>query len=164
MYTAARRIGNCTGYTTEMSCPDPNRRIPTATKSLGCSCHAEAECLTRAALSDLCLQCCNSERLHHGLSWLRLHFHLLAEHHPRSSFGGWLHTSLDPAKAWDREDAVLLHLCCGEGRQATKESRHRLCLELVLFRKLLNEASFRHGFTSFCGGLHRLHSFHWGHG
>merc|ERR1719199_1068296 len=62
----------------EMSCPDPNRRIPTATKSLGCSCHAEAECPTHAALSDLCLQCCNSERLHHGLGWLGLHFHLLA--------------------------------------------------------------------------------------
>merc|ERR1719263_1882840 len=107
----------------EREAPNPNRRIPTATKSLGCSWHAH--CNACPSLSDLCLQCCNGEGLHHGLSWL--------------------HPSLDPAKARDSEDAVLLHLCCGKGRQATKKSRHCLGLQLMLFGELLDKASFGHG-------------------
>merc|ERR1719424_1420685 len=101
-------------YKKELSCPNPNRRIPTAAESLERS--WQARCNAILSLSDLCFQCCNGEGLHHGLSWLRLHLHLLAKHHPHSSFGGWLQTSLDPAKAGDREDAVLLRLCCGKGR------------------------------------------------
>merc|ERR1719258_131077 len=41
-----------------------------------------------------------------------------AESHPHSCLGSWLHTGLDPGKAGDREDAVLLHFCCGKGCQA----------------------------------------------
>merc|ERR1712098_716571 len=93
----------------ELSCPNLSCGIPTACKSLGHSRERSAQ----HHLSDLCLECSNWKSLHDGPGWLCLDLHLLTEGHPRSSLGGWFHTCLDPAKARDCEDAILLHLCCG---------------------------------------------------
>merc|ERR1719198_693246 len=92
-------------------------------------------------------------------SWLCLHLDLLAKSHPHSCFGGWLHTSLDPGEAWNREDAVLLYFCCGKGCQALKESRAHLRLQLMLFGKSLDKSTFSHDFACLCLHclLHRCH-------
>merc|ERR1712146_758470 len=47
---------------------------------------------------DLLLQCSHWESLDHGPGWLRLHLHLLAEGHPHTGLGGWLHSGLDAAE------------------------------------------------------------------
>merc|ERR1712072_346757 len=71
--------------------------------------------------SDLRLECGDSEGLDNSTGWLCFHFDLLPKGHTHSRLGGWLHTGLDPAKARNCEDAVLLHFCCGKGCQALEE-------------------------------------------
>ena len=59
---------------------------------------------------DLLLECRNWEGLDDGPGWLRFALGLDAKCHPDSSLGCWLETGLDPAKAGDGEDAILLDL------------------------------------------------------
>merc|ERR1719426_371359 len=67
--------------------------------------------------SDLSLESSDWESLHNSLGWTSLDLDLLAEHELGSSLCGWLDAGLDPAEAWDGEDASLLDLGRGKGRQ-----------------------------------------------
>ena len=83
-----------------------------------------------------------------------LDFSLLAKHHSDTCLGGWLGTSLQTAQAWDGEDAILLHLLCGDGNQAVDNLRAHLLLQAMLSSKSLGHGSLGHGLAS---SLHRLH-------
>merc|ERR1719231_1923652 len=112
--------------------------IPTGRRSPTYPLHA----ITLSNLSDLRLECSHREGLYHSPSRFCLHFHLLAERHPDSCFGRWLHSGLDSAKAWNCEDTCLFHLCGGKSCQAFKERRACLCLHLVLLSKCLDHSTF----------------------
>merc|ERR1719498_2119127 len=111
--------------------------------------------------SDLSLESSNWESLHNSLGWTGLDLDVLAEHELGSSLRGWLDTGLDPAEAWNGEDASLLDLSCGQGRQAGNESRSNLGLELVLLSEDFHEGTLGHDLVA---GLHGLHSLHRSHG
>ena len=109
--------------------------------------------------SDLLVECRDCEGLDDGPGWLRFALGLDAECHPDSSLGRWLETGLDPAKAGDGKDAILLDLCGGKGCQALKEPRADFGLPLMLLSGGLDERTLGHDFT----GLHELHGLHWDH-
>ena len=92
--------------------------------------------------SDLSLERSNWEGLDDSPSWLSFHLFLLAEHHPDSRLGGWLDTCLDPAEAGEREDAILLHLGCGEGCQAFEKAFAHFGLQFMLLGQFLHESTF----------------------
>merc|ERR1711964_807289 len=77
-------------------------------------------CSDRSRL-DLFLERSDCKGFHNSPCWLCLHLHLLAERHPHAGFCGWLDPGLDAAKAWDGEHTSLLHLLCGNGREAVKD-------------------------------------------
>merc|ERR1711924_418508 len=114
---------------------------------------------------DLLLQCSHWESLHDGPGWLRLHLHLLAEGHPHTGLGGWLHSGLDAAEAWDGEHTGHLHLLRSNGSQALEDQGHLLVLQAVLSGDVLDHGTLGHGLVA-TGSLHGLglHRLHGGHG
>ena len=86
--------------------------------------------VSRHSKSDLSLEGSNWESLHNSLGWTGLDLDLLAEHELGSSLCGWLDTGLDPAEAWDGEDASLLDLTIQDA------SKHRLEQGLLLHLSL----------------------------
>merc|ERR1711924_230659 len=93
--------------------------------------------------SDLGLERSNWESLDDSPGWLCLHLHFLTKGHPHSCLGGRLDTCLNPAEAWDGEDASLLHLCRRECGQALKEACAHLCLHLVLLSECHDKCTLR---------------------
>merc|ERR1719262_2147770 len=99
---------------------------------------------------------------HH--SDLGLHFDLLTEGHAYSCLGGRLHASLDPAKAWDRENPSLLYLSSGKTDQALEQPCASLRFHFMLLSKCPHKSTLCHDFAARLHRLHRLHGLHWSHG
>merc|ERR1711988_1631900 len=78
---------------------------------------------TARSTSEVLLQRCHGEGLHHRLRWLRLHDDHLAENLPLARLGRWLPARLDPGQAWDGEHAVALHLLGCDLPEALKDLR-----------------------------------------
>merc|ERR1719476_625903 len=62
---------------------------------------------------------------------LGLHHDRLSEDLPLTSFCGWLPARLDPAQAWERKLAELLHLLRRDTGEAADQYRARLLLQAV---------------------------------
>merc|ERR1719498_237073 len=137
----------------------PVHRIPTEPRSLRPS--RKEEKLRR--YSDLSLERSNRESLDDSPGWLCLHLHLLTEGHPHSCLSGRFHASLDPAEAWDGEDARLLDLCCSKSGQALEEACTHLCFHFMLLGKCPDKGSLGHDFAARLHGLHCLHTLHGSH-
>merc|ERR1719436_832224 len=106
---------------------------------------------TNELRSDAFLQSTHGESLHNGPGWLCLYNLYLAEHFALPCFGGWLHPCLDPAKAWDGEEARFLHFSCRNFCQGVE----KLCaLRFFYFSpccQCICQRTFGHGLG---GGLH----------
>merc|ERR1739838_860203 len=92
-YMYANVLARCV----QCACPSSLRGIPT-TSSLWRALDAAA--LTSSL--DRLFQGGRNVGLHDGLRWLCLDVGLLAEHHPHSRLGGWLHLGLDPEQTCHR--------------------------------------------------------------
>ena len=92
--------------------------------------------------SDLSLESSNWESLHNSLGWTGLDLDLLSKHQLGSGLGGRLDASLDPAEAWDSEDASLLDL----HRARHRSTSTRNC-NVLLFMAIGNVASRMPAFT-----------------
>merc|ERR1719373_629366 len=107
---------------------------------------------TPTALSDLLLEGCHSEGLHHGLRRLRLHQHSLAEHLALACLGRGLRAGLDHAEAGEGELPRLLHLRSAHAGEAIQDLADLRLLLLALIGDRLCERALGHHRA---GGLHR---------
>ena len=98
----------------------------------------------------------DGECLHHGLGWLGLDLHLLAEHHPLPGLRGLLLAGLDHHKSWESELACLLQLLCADVGQGIQHGHHVALLQARALSQLFGNLALR----SCAGRLHRLHGLH----
>merc|ERR1712137_1235204 len=97
-----------------------------------------------APCSDALLQGGSRESLHDRARGLCLHHHYLAEDLLLASLRGGLRPGLQPAQAWEGEDARLPNLRRRDLGQAVDELRAHRLLELARSGKRLGNRTLRH--------------------
>merc|ERR1712137_781858 len=97
-----------------------------------------------APCSDALLQGSSWESLHDLPRGLGLHHHDLAEDLPLASLRGGLRPGLQPAQAWEGEDARLPDLLCRDLGQAVNDLRAHRLLELARSRERLGNGTLGH--------------------
>merc|ERR1712203_858057 len=106
--------------------------------------------------SDAVLQGGSRESLDDLPRGLCLHHHYLAEDLLLASLRGGLRPGLQPAQAWEGEDASLPDLLRRDLGQAVNDLRAHRLLELALSGKRLGNRTLRHRLAC-CHGLHGSH-------
>merc|ERR1712224_1087565 len=112
--------------------------------------------LSSLRTSDALLQSRDWESLHDRTRRLRLHQAHLPKDLLLAGFGGRLDTSLDPAEAWESEDAVLLDLLGTKLSKARDDLACHILLDLELGSYGCGDGSLSDGLA----GLHGLHGLH----
>merc|ERR1711862_998234 len=118
---------------------------------------AEVMLVPLAPCSDALLQGGSRESLHDLPRGLCLHHHYLAEDLPIASLRGGLRPGLQPAQAWEGEEARLPDLLRRDLGQAVNELRAHRLLQLARSGKRLGNRTLRHRLAC---RLHRLHGSH----
>merc|ERR1740120_529936 len=139
------------------------RRVPTRSSATGILSYmspiAEIMLAPLAPCSDALLQGGSRESLHDLPRGLCLHHHHLAKDLPLASLRGRLGPGLQPAQAWEGEQARLPDLLRRDLGQAVNELRAHGLLKLTGRGKCLGNRTLGHRLA--CGGgLHRLHGSH----